>query len=93
MFTLAMAAIGSQSVTVRANAAEGSGHVVATESALVTYFLAFVHIFADLHGTWSESVGTIALESAFHVGTRSVAANVGALFYCSMAAAVAGKRV
>lgn len=74
---LAVTAVGRQRVTVRANATERAGHVVTAEGALVAHFLTLVHVLANLHGTRCESFGTVTLESSLHVGTRSVATNVG----------------
>ena len=74
--TLAVASVGSQRVAVRANAAEGSGYVVAAEGALVAHLLTLVDVFAHLHWSRSETVGTFALESALDVRTCSVATNV-----------------
>ena len=72
-----MATVRCQSVAVRADAAEGTRNVVTTESALMAHLLTFIHVLADLHRSRSESIGAIAFESSFDVGTRSVAANIG----------------
>ena len=50
---------------------------MAAECALVAHLLTFIDVFAHLHRTGSESFRTIALETSFHIGTRSVATNVG----------------
>ena len=42
----------------------------------MSHFLTLVDVLADLHRAWSETVGALALEPAFHVGTRSVATDV-----------------
>jgi len=73
---LTVTSISSQCVTVGADAAEGSGYVVAAEGALVAHFLTLVDVFADLHRSRSETVSTLALESTFDVGACSVAADV-----------------
>ena len=72
-----MATVRCQSVAVRTDAAEGTRNVVTTESALMAHLLTFIHVLADLHRSRSESIGAIAFESSFDVGTRSVAANIG----------------
>lgn len=50
---------------------------MAAESALMAHLLTFINVFAHLHRSGSESFRTIALETSFHIGTRSVATNVG----------------
>lgn len=72
-----MATVGSQCVTVRADAAEGSRHVMAAESALMPHLLALVDILADLQRSRSEALVAVALEAALNVRTGAVAANVG----------------
>ena len=74
--TLTMTSISRQCVTVGTDAAERARDVVTAESTLMTHFLTFVDVFAHLHRTRSEPVRTLALEPAFHVGARSVAANI-----------------
>lgn len=71
-----MASVGCQGVTVRTDTAERAWCVVATEGALVAQFQALVHVFADLIGTRRESVIAGALETAFDVAARAVAADV-----------------
>lgn len=74
---LTVSAICGQSVAVRADATEGARHVVATEGALVAHFLALVNVFADLHGSRSESIRAVAFESSLHVSAGTIPANVG----------------
>lgn len=74
--TLTMAAVRSQRIAVRADAPEGSRNIMATESALMSHFLAFVHVLTDLHRTGSETLSTVAFEASFHISTRAVSTNV-----------------
>ena len=44
---------------------------------MVAHFLTLIHIFANLHRTGSKPVVTIALETSFNIGARTITAYIG----------------
>lgn len=70
-----MAAVGRQSVTIRADAAERARRVVTPEGALIAHLQALVHVLADLIDTGCVTVVARALETAVDVAAGAVAAD------------------
>lgn len=72
----AMAAIGRQSVPVRADAPEGARRVVAPEGALIAQLQTLVHVLAHLMSPGRVSLVAGALETAVDVAASAVAADI-----------------
>lgn len=71
-----MAPVGCQSVSIRANAPEGTRRIVAPEGALIAQLQALVHIFAYLMSSGRVSVIARALEAAVDVAASAVTADI-----------------
>lgn len=71
-----MTAVGCQSVSVRADASEGTRRVVTSEGALITQLQALVHIFAYLMSPGRVSIVAGALKTAVEVAASAVTADI-----------------